>query len=288
MLAPVCYFIYTKNLLWLFFGKLTALSGPGNSHRPGTSPGNLSMLTARSNKNRPVRSPALDKSIVLVGLMGAGKSSIGRLLGRRLGLEFVDADTEIETAAGASIEEIFQEHGEAAFRSGERRVIARLLAGPVRVIATGGGAFIDEATRAAIKKSATSVWLKADLETLLKRVSRRGGRPLLKDKDPRMVLEQLVAQRGPIYGQADIIVETSENPPADVADRVIKALEAYFGITALVLSPSRRGGGSRDGTKDSPKGAEAGAPRKKKPRNRGPGHRTRRPPRRSGTRPTSP
>ncbi len=245
------------------------------------------MPAALSNENRPVRSPALDKSIVLVGLMGAGKTSIGRLLGRRLGLEFVDADAEIEAAAGASIEEIFKVHGEAAFRSGERRVIARLLAGPVRVIATGGGAFIDQATRTAIKKSATSVWLKADLETLLKRVSRRGGRPLLKDKDPRRVLQQLVAERGPVYGKADIIVETSENPPADVADRVIKALEAYLGVTPLALSPSRRGGGSKDGTKNSQKGAEAGVPGAKKPRNRGPGHRPRRHRRRSGIRPTS-
>jgi shikimate kinase len=225
---------------------------------------------------------------VLVGLMGAGKSSIGRLLSRHLGLEFVDADAEIEAAAGASIEEIFKEHGEAAFRSGERRVIARLLAGPVRVIATGGGAFMNEATRAAIKKSATSVWLKADLETLLKRVTRRGGRPLLKDNDPRMVLQQLVAERGPVYGKADITVETSENPPADVADRVIKALEAHLGITALVVPRIRPCGGSKGGARNGPKGAKAGAPRAKKPRNRGPGHRTRRPRRRSPIRPTNP
>lgn len=288
LLAPVCYFIYTKNLLWLFFGKLTAPSGPGNSHGPGESPRNLSMPAAKSNKNRPPRAPALDKSIVLVGLMGAGKSSIGRLLGRRLGLEFVDADAEIEAAAGASIEEIFEQHGEVAFRSGERRVIARLLAGPVRVIATGGGTFMDETTRTAIKKSAISVWLKADLATLLKRVSRRGGRPLLKDKDPRLVLGQLVAERDPVYATADITAETSDNPPAEVADRVIKALEVHLGITALVPPTSRAEGMSRDGTGGRPLGAKAGAPRAKKPRGRGPGHRSRRLRGRSGMRPRSP
>ncbi len=288
MLAPVCYFIYTKILLWLFFGKLTALLGPGNSHGPGTRPRNLNMRGAKSNNNRPAKVPALDKSIVLVGLMGAGKSSIGRLLSRHLGLEFVDADTEIEAAAGASIEEIFEEHGEEAFRSGERRVIARLLAGPVRVIATGGGAFMDEATRTAIKNSATSVWLKADLDTLLKRVSRRGGRPLLKNKDPRRILQKLVAERGPVYGKADIIVETSENPPADVADRVITAIEAYLGIPASAVPRLRPYRGSKDGAKDNPKGAKAGAQRAKKPRNHGPGHRPRRPRRRSGVGPTNP
>ena len=173
MFAPVCYSIYSKNILWQLFGKLTAPFGPGNSHGQDKSPGNFNMPAIKSNKNRQARSPALDKSIVLVGLMGAGKSSIGRLLSRRLGLEFVDADTEIETAAGSSIEEIFEEHGETSFRSGERRVIARLLAGPVRVIATGGGAYMSGTTRDNIRDRGVAVWLKGDLAVLLERVGRR-------------------------------------------------------------------------------------------------------------------
>ncbi len=188
---------------------------------------------------------ALKRPIVLVGLMGAGKSSIGRLLAGRLGLEFVDADSEIESAAGADIEEIFATHGEAAFRSGERRVIARLLEGPVRVVSTGGGAFMDADTRARIKAGALSVWLKADLDTLLKRVSRRGGRPLLKDKDPRDVMAALMAERDPVYAEADITVETAENPPAEVADRVIAALASHLG---LKLPPAaKRNQASRNG-----------------------------------------
>lgn len=244
------------------------------------------MPAAEAKKNRQARSSALDKSIVLVGLMGAGKSSIGRLLGRRLGLEFVDADTEIETAAGSSIDEIFEEHGETSFRSGERRVIARLLAGPVRVIATGGGAFMDEATQMAIKESATSIWLKADLETLLKRVTRRGGRPLLKDQNPRMVLQKLIARRGPVYSKADITVETSDNPPADVAERVIKALEVYLGITAPLAPNSLPGGGSKGGAKNGVKGANAHET--KEPRSRGPWQHKKRPRHRGGARTVGP
>lgn len=173
---------------------------------------------------------ALDRPIVLVGLMGAGKSSIGRLLAAQLGLEFVDADSEIERAAGATIEEIFDTHGEAFFRSGERRVIARLLGGPVQVIATGGGAFVDPETRRKIKAAGLSIWLKADTETLLKRVSRRGGRPLLKGGDPRQVMADLAALRYPTYAEADITVETSENPPAEVTERVIVAIAKHLGI----------------------------------------------------------
>ena len=185
------------------------------------------MPTAGSKEPQPL---PIDRPIVLVGLMGAGKSSIGRLLGRALELEFTDADTEIETAASATIEEIFEQHGEETFRSGERRVIARLLDGPVRVIATGGGAFMDEDTREAIKKAAISVWLKADLETLVKRVSRRGGRPLLKGEDAREVLIGLIAARDPVYATADVTVETSDDPPAEITRRVIKALAHFLGF----------------------------------------------------------
>ena len=203
--------------------------------RPKSSP--------KSRKSPPDTVGALKRPIVLVGLMGAGKSSIGRLLATRLNLEFVDADTEIESAAHASIEEIFKAHGEAAFRSGERRVIARLLAGPVRVIATGGGAFLDNDTRRQIKTLAHSVWLKADLETLLKRVSRRAGRPLLKNKSPRAVMAALMIERDPVYAKADVTVQTSDNPPAEVADRVIKALEGHLGVAPL--ASAREPGKSR-------------------------------------------
>lgn len=201
------------------------------------------MRRPKSSKSPSPTVGALKRPIVLVGLMGAGKSSIGRLLAARLNLEFVDADTEIERAAHASIEEIFKTHGETAFRSGERRVIARLLAGPVCVVATGGGAFMDNDTRRQIKALAHSVWLKADLETLLKRVSRRAGRPLLKNKNPRAVMAALMVERDPVYAKADVTVETSDNPPAEVADRVIKALESHLGVAPL--APAGEPGMSR-------------------------------------------
>jgi shikimate kinase len=169
----------------------------------------------------------LQRPIVMVGMMGAGKSAIGRRLAQRLGLPFVDADAEIERAAGCTIEEIFDRHGEAAFRDGERRVIARLLDGPVGVLATGGGAFMDPETRARIRSRAITVWLKADLDTLVERVSRRGHRPLLKNGDPRAILMQLLEARGPIYAEADITVETGNAPAAATVERVIEALAAF-------------------------------------------------------------
>jgi shikimate kinase len=169
----------------------------------------------------------LDRPIVMVGMMGAGKSAIGRRLAQRLGLPFVDADAEIERAAGTTIAEIFEKHGEAVFRDGERRVIARLLDGPIGVLATGGGAFMDPETRARIRTRAITVWLKADLDTLVDRVSRRGHRPLLKDGDPREVLTRLMTVRDPIYAEADITVETGHAPTAATVDRVIDALAAF-------------------------------------------------------------
>src|ERR1700758_5454519 len=141
------------------------------------------------------------KTIVLVGLMGAGKSCIGKRLAHRLGLAFVDADHEVERAAGCSIAEIFARHGEASFRDGERRVIARLLQNPVHVLATGGGAFMDPRTRELIRERAISVWLRADLELLMRRVSRRTDRPLLRVADPRQRLAELIALRYPVYGE---------------------------------------------------------------------------------------
>jgi shikimate kinase len=178
------------------------------------------------------------RTVVLVGLMGAGKSSIGRRLAQRLGLPFIDADTEIEAAAGASIEEIFAQHGEAAFRDGERRVIARLLHGPTQVLATGGGAFMDPSTRALIRDRAVSLWLRAELAVLLARVGRRGNRPLLKAGDPRAVLERLIAERHPVYAEADITVDTLDGPPEATLERVLAALAAYCAAPPVARTAS--------------------------------------------------
>lgn len=164
------------------------------------------------------------RSIVLVGLMGAGKTKIGRRLAQRLGLPFFDSDEAIEAAAGETIEEIFANRGEAVFRDGERRVIARLLAGPLHVLATGGGAFMDPSTRRVIAARGVSVWLRAELDVLFARVSRRTNRPLLKTPDPRAVLAELIERRYPIYAEADVTVESGEGPPDATASRAIAAL----------------------------------------------------------------
>ena len=157
--------------------------------------------------------------------MGAGKSCIGRLLAQRLGLDFIDADEEIEQAAQCSIDEIFERHGEAAFRDGERRVIARILDGPVHVLAAGGGAIMDKQTRAKIRKRAISVWLRADLDLLVQRVSRRHNRPLLKNGEPRDILGKLMKERHPIYAKADVVVDSDNQPPKVIVDSVIKAMK---------------------------------------------------------------
>lgn len=170
----------------------------------------------------------IDRTVVMVGLMGAGKSSIGRRLAQRLGLPFVDADHEIETAAGCTIEEIFERFGEAAFRDGERRIIQRLLERPAHVLATGGGAFIDAETRARIKEAAVSVWLRADIDVLLRRVGRRTNRPLLKRGEPRDILAKLMDQRHPVYAEADICIDSVDGPTDATVDRVIAALEAHL------------------------------------------------------------
>ena len=168
--------------------------------------------------------PRLDKCIVLVGLMGVGKSTVGRRLARRLGLPFVDSDEEIEKAAGQKIGEIFERFGEAGFRDGERRVIARLIDGTPKVIATGGGAFVDESTRSLILEKCVAVWLDADVETLAERVSRRDHRPLLQGKDPLPLLEQLAAQRNPIYAQANLHVRSGSVPHERAVGRIVEAL----------------------------------------------------------------
>ncbi|HEY2112739.1 MAG TPA: shikimate kinase [Dongiaceae bacterium] len=174
----------------------------------------------------PAKSPT--KTIVLVGLMGAGKSCIGKRLAHRLGLAFVDADHEVERAAGCSIAEIFARHGEADFRDGERRVIARLLDNPVHVLATGGGAFMDPRTRALIGERAISIWLRADLDLLLRRVARRNDRPLLQVAEPRQKLAELMTQRHPIYAEADIAVDSADGPPDVTLERVVEALESFL------------------------------------------------------------
>ena len=164
------------------------------------------------------------RSIVLVGLMGCGKSSIGRRLGNRLGLPFVDADDEIESAAGMSIPEIFAQHGEAYFRDGERRVIKRLLDQGPQVLATGGGAYMNAETRANIARSGISLWLKADLDILMKRVARRSNRPLLKASNPEEVMRGLMKQRYPVYAEAEVTLQSREIPHDRIVEEAIAAL----------------------------------------------------------------
>jgi shikimate kinase len=167
------------------------------------------------------------RSIVLVGLMGAGKSTVGRRLAQKLGLAFVDADAEIEQAAGKAVPDIFREHGEHYFREGERKVIARLLEAGPQVLATGGGAYMNEETRRNIARLGISIWLRADLPMLMKRVRRRDNRPLLEAEDPEEVMRQLIAQRYPVYETADITVESRDVPHSAIVSDVIRALAAY-------------------------------------------------------------
>jgi len=173
-----------------------------------------------------------DKSLVLVGLMGAGKTTIGRRLANRLGIDFVDADVEIEKAAGTSIADIFKEFGEVHFRDGEQRVIARLLGSGPQVLATGGGAFMNEKTREATRQHGLSIWLKADLDVLMKRVSKRSHRPLLQNDDPEAVMKRLMDERYPLYAGSDITVDSKEGPHDDVVDEIIKALDAHLNSNA--------------------------------------------------------
>jgi shikimate kinase len=172
--------------------------------------------------------PSIDRSIVLVGLMGAGKSTIGRRLARRIGLPFVDTDDEIERAADHSIPEIFDRFGEDSFRDGERRVIARLVQGPPKVIATGGGAFVNPETRRLILERCLALWLDADLEVLAERVSRRDTRPLLRDKEPLPVLRELAERRNPVYAEAHIHLRSGPAAHERTVDEIVAALTAWF------------------------------------------------------------
>jgi shikimate kinase/3-dehydroquinate synthase len=186
----------------------------------------------------PLPAHLAGRSIVLVGLMGAGKTSIGRRLAARLGLPFRDADSEIELAAGCSIPELFERFGEAEFRAGERRVIRRLLAGDPLVLATGGGAYMDAETRASIRHDAVSVWLRASLPTLTRRVAGRTNRPLLNGQDPGEVLARLMAARHPVYAEADVIVDCADEHPDTTTAQVADALAAWQPARRLSLALS--------------------------------------------------
>jgi shikimate kinase len=200
-------------------------------------------ITIQNDEDTPLSAAAIlallgRRSIVLVGMMGVGKSSIGRRLGVRLGVPFVDADAEIETAAGTTIADIFTRHGEASFRSGEARVIARLLESGPQVLATGGGAVMNADTRAAIKAKGVSIWLNADVDVLMRRISKRkNDRPMLQTADPVATLRQLLAEREPVYAQSDLTVQSREAPHDAIVTEIIAALTGF--LNAL---PSEGGG----------------------------------------------
>ncbi len=174
------------------------------------------------------RTLTLPKTLIMVGMMGAGKTAIGRRVAARLGLPFIDADDEIVKAAGCSIEDIFNRHGETAFRDGERRVIARLLTEPVHVLATGGGAFIDPETRARARENCLSVWLRVEKDVLWQRVQRRDNRPLLKTEAPYETLSRLVDERYPIYAEADTVVDSVDGPPDDTVNSVLAVVKRFL------------------------------------------------------------
>ena len=180
-----------------------------------------------------VRGALGTRSVVLVGMMGAGKSSIGRRLGAALDVPFLDADTEIEKAAGMSIPEIFESKGEPYFRAGEARVIARILEGGPQVLATGGGAFMHEQTRGVVRQRGVSVWLKADLDVLLKRVKRRADRPLLKDGDPAVTLERLMIERDPIYALADLTLGSRDVPHEAIVAEIVSMIANKFSVSPV-------------------------------------------------------
>ena len=188
------------------------------SAQQGEPEGGAGPATAESGGRR------LERTIALVGMMGVGKSTVGKKLAETLGAPFVDSDEEIEKAAGLSVQEIFARHGEPEFRRGERRVIERLLNGLPIVLATGGGAYMDADTRVLLKEKATTVWLQADLELIWKRVNRRDTRPLLKRENPRQVLADLMAVREPVYAEADLTVESGEGPAADAVKIILEKL----------------------------------------------------------------
>ena len=188
-----------------------------------------------------IREALVARSIVLIGLMGAGKTAVGRRLANRLDLPFTDADSEIEIAAGQTVSEIFTEHGEPYFRQGESRVIARLLQGGPQVLATGGGAYMDARTRANIKARGISIWLKAELPVLLHRVRRRDNRPLLASDNPDKVMRELMEKRYPIYAEADITVESRDVAHDLIVGDVVEALSRWLDKEAKAAAAKSRG-----------------------------------------------
>ena len=208
------------------------LPAPDGSRRARSDRG-LHVTRGKSTVDEDKRDELLallaGRPIVLVGMMGAGKTTVGRRLAAKLGRHFVDSDEEIEKAAGMSIADIFATHGEADFRAGEVRVVARLLRDPDMVLGTGGGAFINPETRALLKAEAVTVWINADFELLFSRVSRRGNRPLLKTASPRDTLRQLIEVRYPIYAEADISIVSKDVPQDVVANDIIDALIDFLG-----------------------------------------------------------
>jgi shikimate kinase len=188
-----------------------------------------------------IREALAARSIVLIGLMGAGKTAVGRRLAAKLHLPFTDADSEIEIAAGQTVSEIFAEHGEPYFRQGETRVIARLLQGGPQVLATGGGAYMDARTRANIKAHGISVWLKAELPVLLHRVRRRENRPLLSGDGPDKVMRKLMEKRYPVYAEADITVESRDLPHDVIVSEVMEALSHWLGCDTKEAAGKGRG-----------------------------------------------
>jgi shikimate kinase len=197
---------------------------------------------AEAARSEPAIVAALGgRSAVLVGMMGAGKSSIGRRVALRLGIPFVDADAEIEKAAGMTIPDIFAMHGEPDFRAGEARVIARLLENGPQVLATGGGAFMNADTRAVIGAKGVSVWLKAEFDVLMRRIKRRHDRPLLKTDDPGATLRALMDERYPVYALADVTVQSREVPHEKIVDEIVSGLAAHLGLPCQAPGPSLEG-----------------------------------------------
>jgi len=176
--------------------------------------------------------PLHQRTIALVGLMGVGKSTVGRRLARRLGLPFADGDIEIEAAAGMTVSDIFASLGEGDFRAGEARVMRRLLEGPRLVLATGGGAMLNLETRGLMKTNAVTVWMRADLETIAQRVARRDTRPLLRGKDPLETLRTLAEARYPVYGEADVTVDVAGGAHAQAVEAIVQALKAHGAVEA--------------------------------------------------------
>jgi shikimate kinase len=186
----------------------------------------------KATREAHIRAGLGERSIVMVGMPGCGKSALGKRLAPRLSLPFVDVDEEIEKAAGKTVKEIFADHGEASFRDGERKVIARLLASGPQVLATGGGALMNEDTRANIRRSAISIWVKADAQLLVRRVTKRNTRPLFEGRDPEAVVKELMAARHPLYESADIVVESRDVPHETMVEEIIDALAGSPLLTA--------------------------------------------------------